>query len=229
MIEPVPIRGASVANVTCSGCGHVEQVHCKYFATGKPDVRQVKNKLKGSGWQEIKGKILCPTCMESRKKANMNTKSSTQEPKQESAPREPSRAQRREIILALEVVYDVEKQRYNQKYTDRAVAEEIGNGVMPGWVAKIRDEAYGSAGGNEEMEALASDIEKQSRANDRLLKRSIEDLYRDVDKAKAQYQATVDAAARACQSAFSKVKADNEALAARLKSLDASLDLRVGR
>lgn len=139
-----------------------------------------------------------------------------EKPKCEEPTREPTREQRREIILALETVYDVQKERYTGNYTDRIVAEEIGTGVMPGWVAKIRDEAYGPAGGNEETLALLDQLAKFSGQVDTVVKEARKRMETDVAAAISQYQGTVD-----------KKLAEVTALRARLERVEQSHDMRM--
>ena len=76
----------------------------------------------------------------------------------EAPPREPTREQRRQILSLLEVSYDVEAGRYKGADTDKTLAETIGGGVMPGWVAHLREEFYGPAGGSEELDRLAEEV-----------------------------------------------------------------------
>jgi len=71
-------------------------------------------------------------------------------------PRQPTRAQNRDIMDLLVEVYDVNQERYRQGDTDETVADVLN--VMPGWVARLREEFFGPAGGNEEMAALAEQL-----------------------------------------------------------------------
>ncbi|MEQ3679229.1 hypothetical protein [Pseudophaeobacter sp.] len=68
--------------------------------------------------------------------------------------RQPTRAQRREIMGLLEVSYDVEAERYSGHETDETIATVLN--VLPGWVSAIREEFFGAAGGNDEIAALQS-------------------------------------------------------------------------
>ena len=63
--------------------------------------------------------------------------------------RQPTREQKREIIGMLDTVYDTEKGHYKGTNSDQSVAEEIGNGVMWGWVKEIRVDMYGDGDENE--------------------------------------------------------------------------------
>lgn len=72
--------------------------------------------------------------------------------------REPTQEQRGDIIELLVETYDRREKRYKGTDTDKTVAEAVGGGVLPGWVAEIRERNFGPAGGNEEMDAIRADI-----------------------------------------------------------------------
>jgi len=69
----------------------------------------------------------------------------------ETPPREPTRDQRRAIRSLLDSVYDDARGCYSAGETDSTVADAVGFGVMPGWVAHIREEFYGPEGCNDDM------------------------------------------------------------------------------
>lgn len=73
-------------------------------------------------------------------------------------PREPTRDQKREIMDLLNGVYDRTAGRYSGGETDKTVAEAIGGGVLPGWVAEIREDWFGPDGGNDEIVALRAEL-----------------------------------------------------------------------
>ena len=72
--------------------------------------------------------------------------------------RQPTREQKRAIIDMLEEVYDTTAGRYKGAETDATVAAVLGEGVMPGWVAQLREDLFGPDGGNGEMEALLDEM-----------------------------------------------------------------------
>ena len=74
--------------------------------------------------------------------------------------RMPTREQKRQIIDMLTAVYDTKASRYTGAETDLTVAEAIGGGILFGWDAQIREDLFGPAGGNAEMEALRDDLLK---------------------------------------------------------------------
>lgn len=77
---------------------------------------------------------------------------------------QPTREQRRLIMEALSVAYDVKENRYFSNDTDVTVAKMLGGGIRAGWVAEVRDEFFGSDGGNSEMAELRAEIDKMKRA-----------------------------------------------------------------
>lgn len=147
------------ARIVCDGCGLGEVVTCDYERnpdnSWSPNEGQALRKLP-PGWTHVKGRIHCPKCEKARK---------TQHPKREDAMpenvtdiRQPTREQRREIVSMLEEVYDTDRERYSGGETDKSVAEAIGSGCMPGWVAEIRESMFGPDGGNDDMATLAKEI-----------------------------------------------------------------------
>jgi len=84
--------------------------------------------------------------------------SKVEKPKEQIDIREPTKAQKRQIMSMLDEVYDADQERYRKGDTDDAVADVLG--VMPGWVAEIREEFFGPDGGNENIDELLSEFEK---------------------------------------------------------------------
>ena len=116
--------------------------------------KDVIDALKDLGWSHIKNRLRCPACTKARSdKPKEVTVTTTAE-----LTRQPTQAQEVDIIVALSSVYDRKAKRYAGTETDRTVAEVIGGGCMPGWVARIRSEKFGPAG-NEEAEAIRAEIE----------------------------------------------------------------------
>jgi hypothetical protein len=147
--------GAPRATAHCDipECDRTEVIPCAYHRVGngraEPDQKQAHAKLQGQGWSYVKGKLRCPSCEAKRKVVPM---------KAVEAPREPTRAQKREIMDMLETAYDVENERYTGGDTDDTVADVLK--VLPGWVAQIREEFFGPAGGNDDMAALRIELEQ---------------------------------------------------------------------
>ena len=74
-------------------------------------------------------------------------------------PREPTRAMRVDIYVALASAYDLDAQRYRGHATDRTVAEAVGGGCMPGWVSALREAEFGPAG-NEEVDGIRAELRR---------------------------------------------------------------------
>jgi len=136
-------KGQPRIKAVCCSCERAEVISCPRGAEG-----QAIKKIQEMGWSLIKKALRCPMCEAKRKAENMVQKSKAPAPL-----RQPTRAQIREINSMLDDVYDVKDERYQRGDTDETVAEVLG--VMPGWVVAERERAFGPAGGNEELDALA--------------------------------------------------------------------------
>ena len=108
---------------------------------------QVRRKLTPDGWTYVKNKDRCAACEKKRKEKPV-TKTEKPEPN-----RQPTRADKRQIMEALKEFYDEDKQCYAGGETDATVAELVGDHIMPGWVAQVREEFFGPEG-NEEIDNL---------------------------------------------------------------------------
>ena len=79
--------------------------------------------------------------------------------------RQPTREQKRQIMSLLEVSYDTEAGRYKGGDTDKTIAETIGGGCMPGWVAQLREDFFGPDGANDQLEkAIQSVVDALTKA-----------------------------------------------------------------
>ena len=107
----------------------------------------------------------------------------------EEPPREPTIAQNRLIRQLLDEVYDTTSERYTGGESDITVADTLKeHGVLPGWVARVRETFYGSGSGNEEEENLGAeittlleDISKRTAAVEEVVKKVVADL-REIEK-----------------------------------------------
>jgi len=141
---------------------------------------QVHDKLQADGWSLIKNRLLCAKCETARKAApapqpiietpiHEVAAMPTPEPKSNVAPiRQPTAEQEVDIIVTLSSVYDRKQKRYQGNETDKTVAETVGGGVMPGWVAAIREAKFGPAG-NEEVTLIRAEIAKLKADTERAL------------------------------------------------------------
>lgn len=188
-------RGEDLAFCACDACGaektiparhgdrhgfspHLGRKNGRYNVTLHSEATVIETLCKG-GWSNIKGRLRCPKCTLARTEKTQEVAMQT-----ETAPRQPTPEQEVDIIVALSSVYDRKAKRYAGVETDRSVAEVIGGGCMPGWVAKIRADKFGPAG-NEEAEAIRSEIasirDSTAKSLDALTAR-LDRLYASEDK-----------------------------------------------
>ncbi len=150
-------RGQPRFLCTCDDCGREDTVAARHGGAGSDGHGQAVSKIQRLGWSFIGKRLRCGTCEAKRKVEKMAAKAERKTPAQ-TAPREPTRMQKREIMDLLNEVYDDEKQCYCGGETDDTVAKVLN--VMPGWVAGIREEFFGSDGSNDDMAALGDEIRK---------------------------------------------------------------------
>ncbi|MGN7867773.1 hypothetical protein [Paracoccus sp. 22332] len=74
--------------------------------------------------------------------------------------RKPTPKQKREIIGILEMVYDDERKRFKDGESDKTVADAIGDGVLWGWVAEVREELFGPDSRNQELDAIQKEAKR---------------------------------------------------------------------
>lgn len=151
MIEAYRSQRVNLAKITCDDCGKEEIVSCGYKPTNRgrgkaPDGAQAVTQARRQyGWAMVKGKLRCGAC-EAKRKASLVTKPE----------RTPSKEEKRQIIALLNDSYDTDAGRYIGGETDDTLAEVLG--VLPGWVAEIRDDLFGPAGENEDMAAFGIEL-----------------------------------------------------------------------
>lgn len=183
MIQGIPqFKGPSSAKVLCDTCARPEIVCCSYLkgTPQRPNEGQIIKRMTRNGWSSVKGILRCPTCEAERKKkadkpkwlaaaedhikqearVNSITKTQTKAATEAQALRKPTPDQELDIIEALLTCYDRKAKRYIGADTDKTVAEDIGGGILPGWVAEIREAKFGPSGGNEEIDRIRAEIAK---------------------------------------------------------------------
>lgn len=152
-------RGCPRVTCICDDCERSEVVAAQH-GPGAPDgFGQAITKTQRMGWSYIQKRLRCPACEAKRKAvkvAKNATKSKVVQGSSTQPPREPTRAQLRSIIEMLNDVYDIDAERYTGGETDETVAAVLE--VMPGWVVAERERAFGPAGGNADIEALAAGV-----------------------------------------------------------------------
>ena len=120
----------------------------------------VHKQLNKLGWS-VNGKVItCPDCLSKMEKPMVA------DTKQEL--RQPTKSQKREIMLLLNDVYDTDNERYKGTETDKSVAECLGEGIMWGWVSQIREEYFGPDG-NEANFAAAEDIQQWIESSQKVI------------------------------------------------------------
>lgn len=200
-------RGEDQAFCTCEDCGEEASVSARHGESrgtlrgGKPTLSiqseaAVIEALRKLGWSNIKNRLRCPKCTAARMLKQKET-TMAQAP---SPSRQMTDDVRLDIMEVLFASYDRKAKRYTGQETDATVAEAVGGGCMPGWVAKVRAENFGPAG-NEEAEAIRAE-------------------YLQINKNIAEVTARLDAA-------FQQISKDVAAAGARLDALYRAEDKRV--
>ena len=162
---PKGAGSSSVADAVCDICGTTKRAVCDYErrATGKwePNEAQVIEKAVKAGWTFVKHSLRCPECSERDRAKSRETKERAKMKPDTVVTelRQPTRDQKREIVQLLTACYDVEAGRYRGADTDKTIADAVGGGCMPGWVAQQREDLFGPNGGNEQIEDTAAEIE----------------------------------------------------------------------
>jgi len=185
-IEAVEYKGgAGRAKIVCDNCDRDEVVPCAYVgpgnasqSNGRPNESQARAKALRMGWSYIKGKLRCPKCEAKRKATNMQTAQSKVTPIK--APSEPTKKQRIEIIGLIATAYDLDAERYVGGETDDTVASAAG--VVPGWVAQIREAEFGPDGSNDDIETLRAEIAADREAIAAAIKASTEQTEKLISK-----------------------------------------------
>lgn len=190
MVPTQERHGLSGAKVACDGCGAVVSIRCDHMRSrGRPgdappriEVGHAVRKLNSMGWRASATRQTCKTCIAMKsdkpKKEELEMVQ-TQIPMTQAlkaSPAEvgkiaaipdtpkPTLAQRREIMLMLEEVYDVDAKRYKGVETDKSVAHALGIERW-GWVSEVRDGFFGPAG-NEAADLLAAEVKAKIRDAD---------------------------------------------------------------
>lgn len=156
-LQRFPIRGRlvggntrSVTVITCGepGCEYTSEVSNAHKAALPNEV--VARKFVQRGWfvGRSPSKDRCPKHNLPRPRPDKEAPMSNKQPAVSAAPapiaeppREPTRADKRRIIEALDEHYDAGKERYLRAFTDEALAEKLK--CPRAWVTSLRDELYG--------------------------------------------------------------------------------------
>lgn len=158
-------RGSPNARCTCDICGTQKVIRCdqaertRVASRANVNVAQAIVKLSADGWTYIKKTLRCPQCEAARKEKNVSKEPTviTIAPPTVAPLRQPTREQKRMIVAALDDAYDMANLRYKGLETDKGIADMLADGIMPGWVAAVREDMFGPDG-NEEMTDLAAEL-----------------------------------------------------------------------
>lgn len=202
--------GFPQATITCEDCR--TETFTAAAERGDQGHAQVRRKAGAKGWTYVKGVDRCPACEAARKAKPAAQETPVPTPKEEALVpaaqtsvvtdiRQPTPANKRAIIARLEEVYDHDAQRYKAAHTDVTVAEDLGQGIMFGWVAVIREDLFGPAG-NAESDALVGDFIALLERQDA------------IDKKAADLHTTL----QECLSALREMNVEREKIAADLKT-----------
>lgn len=178
-IKPMPrVRGAQLAAIICDDCLREEVISCGYEGDHKvgfqPSAKQANRAAMRLGWHVAGGKMACQACNAKRRAASAAQMAAAKITQTKEEPmtgktlekaivdlplRKPTPKQERLIILALEDAYDDQAKRYKGTDTDKTIAADLGDGILFGWVAEIRERLFGPSGGNEEIDAIRAEID----------------------------------------------------------------------
>lgn len=147
-------RGQPRVRCICDVCGR-EGVVCADHGKGNGVAGQAAPKLQKLGWVYASKRLRCAKCAAQERVVALEGKGEARAVV--APPREPTRAQKRDIMDLLDEVYDIDAECYKRGDTDETVADVLG--VMPGWVAQVREDFFGPAGCNEDMAALRESVE----------------------------------------------------------------------
>jgi hypothetical protein len=171
LIEQVDRSGTSPKAIArCDDCGTSQYETCDYTrksdGTWVPNEGQVIHRLTKQGWAHVKGKLRCMACELKRKAKKDDNMTDNVTPL-----RQPTAEQKRQIFEMLTVAYDATAGRFRDCESDVTVADALGNGILFGWVAQIREEFFGPDGRNEELDRLKADLARWQSDTDKALGR----------------------------------------------------------
>lgn len=159
--------------VTCYKCGANTAKHINPRMTGRPDGDDhglemiVARKFTADGWKigRERKHHRCPQCISrANQMAAFHAKQNDEKGKAMNVVNMPqteaplSFTVRRLIFAKLEETYADEKTGYKPNWTDQRVAEDLG--VPVSWIKKVREENFGHATGNPDIERLIQEADK---------------------------------------------------------------------
>lgn len=166
-------KGVTRARAVCDDCGRDEVVACTYIKPHGPHSHyvpkesQARAKVIGMGWAYVKAKLRCPACEAKRKVVKMADVKRKAEVTAKEQPKGPTDEQYRKINRVLFQCYDLDNGRYYEGDSDDTVAQMVG--VLPAWVAEIRDKGFGPNGGDERIDELEAEVKEwKEKATDQM-------------------------------------------------------------
>jgi len=190
--------------LTCGACGVIATVSGQNF--GKDMAQDIlPKKFRAMGWEVGKRDKddRCPSCVKRDRDARRRARLTVveQEPPvskstflaqaleavaahEAKQPREMSRDERRLIFAKLDEVYLDEKRGYDNGWSDKRVADDLG--VPRAWVARIRDENFGPENTNPEARALVAEAKAILSDSKALLDR-VDGLQRRIEAIEKQF------------------------------------------
>lgn len=151
----------TVSTITCVGCRRTDE----FVHIGAKPNEAVEQYFRNHGWQVGKTarKDVCPTCQMQARKVKPVTKIEEKAAVIAVEPRQMDRDDRRLIFAKIDEVY--EKDGYVAPWTDAAAARSLG--VPRAWVSQVRDEMFGPAGSNPELDQYLTQVEELREDIDR--------------------------------------------------------------
>lgn len=144
-----------VSTITCVGCRRVDE----FVHVGAKPAEAVEQYFRNHGWQvgRTARKDVCPTCqLQPKKEKQVKQIEVVPEIVVAQSPRQMDRDDRRLIFAKIDEVY--EKESYVAPWSDASVARSLG--VPRAWVSQVRDEMFGPAGSNPELDAYLTQVEE---------------------------------------------------------------------
>jgi hypothetical protein len=140
--------------VVCGKCGatHAERFNSIAHPGDNEEFKLAKKRFETRGWTVGKRRCddRCPKCAAAARDVSSTTRLIiAPQAKAES----PTDFQHRALILTkLIEVYDVDKHKYRESWTDQRVAKDLGSTVDMALVRRLRSENFGPSGSNGELD-----------------------------------------------------------------------------
>lgn len=144
-------------HLPCTGCGIVEA----FAMTKKIPTEQITNKLKDKGWTfERNRRATCPMHSRREKKVEQTVDKPVRSPEEKDTTSEKARRAKRETVLLLDDVFDVDKGCYRGGESDESVGRTVG--LSPQAVQFIRESMFGPIKRPPELAQLFDDLKDLS-------------------------------------------------------------------